>query len=230
MRCVNCNGFEIKYLLERKKVKNINLRIRQNGDVYVSAPNFVNESEIDDFVRLNASKIMNAKKRFAQMNKSLPEFKSGESVSVLGKKYKLKIMESNYFSFSFCGSVLCIEMKNCNDFESRRGAYDKVLRAVAEKEFPEIVNNCCFDFIKYHQSTPHLKIRKMKGQWGNCRSKSNVITLNSRLAAYDKKVIEFVVIHELCHFVQPNHSPDFYSLLSSVLPDWRVCYQVLKNK
>ena len=121
-------------------------------------------------------------------------------------------------------------VKNSAEFENRKCAYEKVLHAEAKRTFPEIIKKCYPAFADYCQAVPALKIRKMKGQWGNCRSKSNVITLNSRLAAYDEKVIEFVVLHEYCHFIHPDHSPAFYAELSAVMPEWRVYDKVLKNR
>ena len=77
---------------------------------------------------------------------------------------------------------------------------------------------------------PLIKIRKMKSQWGNCRAAKNVVTLNSRLAAYDEQIIKFVICHEFCHFTFQNHSKDFYALLGSVMPRWKEYDAVLKNK
>ncbi len=230
MRSVLFGNDEICYSLERKKVKNINLRIKQSGEVCVSAPRFVCTERIDSFVLQNAPKILAAKKRFEAAKAAAPQFVSGDSVSVLGKEYVLCVCEGSAFSFSFCQGELHMTVKNSTEFENRKCAYEKVLHAEAKKTFPEIIKKCYSAFADYCQAVPALKIRKMKGQWGNCRSKSNVITLNSRLAAYDEKVIEFVVLHEYCHFIHPDHSPAFYAELSAVMPEWSVYDKVLKNR
>ena len=230
MRSVLFGNDEICYSLERKKVKNINLRIKQSGEVCVSAPRFVCAERIDSFVLQNALKILAAIRRFEAAKAAAPQFVSGDSVSVLGKEYVLCVCEGSVFSFSFCQGELHMTVKNSAEFENRKCAYEKVLRAEAKRTFPEIIKKCYPAFADYCQAVPTLKIRKMKGQWGNCRSKSNVITLNSRLAAYDEKVIEFVVFHEYCHFIHPDHSPAFYAELSAVMPEWRVYDKVLKNR
>lgn len=67
---------------------------------------------------------------------------------------------------------------------------------------------------------PQLKIRKMKSRWGSCHSQKGVITLNSQLMAAPQPCVEYVILHELCHFLQPNHSQRFYALLSRIMPDW----------
>ena len=73
MRSVLFGNNEICYSLERKKVKNINLRIKQSGEVYVSAPRFVCTERIDSFVLQNAPKILAAKKRFEAANAAICE-------------------------------------------------------------------------------------------------------------------------------------------------------------
>ncbi|MEG2396279.1 MAG: M48 family metallopeptidase, partial [Oscillospiraceae bacterium] len=66
-----------------------------------------------------------------------------------------------------------------------------------------------------------IKIRKMKSRWGSCQPKTGIVTLNSQLINAPIGCIEYVVLHELCHFVQPNHSKDFYSLVSAIMPDYK---------
>lgn len=101
MRSVLFGNDEICYSLERKKVKNINLRIKQSGEVYVSAPRFVCTERIDSFVLQNAPKILAAKKRFEAAKAAAPQFVSGNSVSVLGKEYVLCVARAVRFLSPF---------------------------------------------------------------------------------------------------------------------------------
>ncbi len=71
--------------------------------------------------------------------------------------------------------------------------------------------------LKKGMDKPLLKIRKMKTLWGSFSSKGG-ITLNRELIKAPRECIEYVVIHELCHLLHPNHVPGFYSLLSSLSP------------
>lgn len=148
MRSVLFGNDEICYSLERKKVKNINLRIKQSGEVYVSAPLFVCTERIDSFVLQNAPKILAAKKRFEAAKAAAPQFVSGDSVSVLGKEYALCVCEGSAFSFSFCQGELHMTVKNSAEFENRKCAYEKVLHAEAKRTFPELSKN----------AIPHLPI------------------------------------------------------------------------
>jgi len=74
---------------------------------------------------------------------------------------------------------------------------------------------------KYGVEKPFLRIRDMETRWGSCLTKKCVVTLNKRLLEAPRNCIEYVVMHELCHFLHPNHSKQFYSFLSMLMPDWK---------
>ena len=68
----------------------------------------------------------------------------------------------------------------------------------------------------------------MKSRWGSCLPGKGTITLNLRLMAYPLSCVEYVVLHELCHFVHPNHSPAFHALMTALMPDWKQRRQQLQ--
>lgn len=84
-------------------------------------------------------------------------------------------------------------------------------------------------FAAYDIPIPKLRFRKMKGSWGNCRKKTADITYNKLLKLVPAELQEYVVAHELSHLVESNHSPAFYRVLSSVLPDHRSRERKLKE-
>jgi hypothetical protein len=61
----------------------------------------------------------------------------------------------------------------------------------------------------------------MKSRWGSCTTSRNII-INAHLIKAPKKCIEYVIIHEMCHLKQPNHSKAFYNLQSKLMPDWKI--------
>ena len=68
---------------------------------------------------------------------------------------------------------------------------------------------------------PELKIRYMTARWGSCQPQKGIITLNSQLIEKPRRCMEYVVLHEFAHFIHPNHSKDFYTLVESLMPDWK---------
>ena len=76
---------------------------------------------------------------------------------------------------------------------------------------------------------PNLKIRKMTSRWGVCNIKNHNITLNYQLSKYDICCLDYVIVHELSHFIHPNHSRDFWNLVDKYYPDYKKCRKMLKE-
>lgn len=175
-RRVQAQGWEIEYQLERKAVKNWNLRIRRDGSVYLSAPRGVPAAQLDEFVRSKAQYIRKAQDHFQEVQAR----------------------------------------------ETRPRLHD-------ESVFQEILDQLYPLLAPYGVAYPQLRLREMKSRWGSCLVYKQTITLNTNLLTCSRRCIEYVVLHELCHFVHPNHSPRFYELLSSFLPDWKQRRQELNE-
>lgn len=67
----------------------------------------------------------------------------------------------------------------------------------------------------------HLVYRNMKSRWGSCQPSTGRVCINTRLALYPPECLEYVVVHELCHFLEPNHGKGFHDLMTRVMPDWK---------
>lgn len=65
-----------------------------------------------------------------------------------------------------------------------------------------------------------IAYRNMKSRWGSCQPETGRICFNIRLALYPPECLEYVVVHELCHFLEPNHGSGFHALMDRVMPDW----------
>ena len=76
---------------------------------------------------------------------------------------------------------------------------------------------------------PNLKIRKMTSRWGVCNIKNHNVTLNLELSKYDIIALDYVIVHELSHFIYPNHSKYFWSLVSKYYPNYKEVRKMLKN-
>ena len=76
---------------------------------------------------------------------------------------------------------------------------------------------------------PSLTIRNMKTRWGVCNVKTKRITLNLSLIKKDIKYLDYVIVHELSHLVHPNHSKDFWNLVSLLIPDYKKIRKELNN-
>ena len=76
---------------------------------------------------------------------------------------------------------------------------------------------------------PTLKVRDMRTRWGSCHPAKRQITLAARLALQPPAAVEYVVVHEYCHFVHPDHQAGFWALVGSILPDYKARRALLRN-
>lgn len=223
-RTITAKGREITYYLERKPVKNLNLRIRKDGSVWVSADESIPCEEIDAFVVSKALYILNAVDRFHEMAQYRPQPKqyvSGETFSIQGRSLRLKVTPSARDSISSDGIYIHLQVKDLHDFERKRRITSRFLDQQCRLIFNDVMDELYPAFQKYGVQRPALRIRDMETRWGSCLAKKGIITLNKRLLEAPRNCIEYVVIHELCHLIHPNHSKQFYTFLTMLMPDWK---------
>ncbi|MDE5604548.1 MAG: M48 family metallopeptidase [Eubacterium sp.] len=229
MESIEFKERKIEYSLIRKNVKNINLRVKRDGAVVVSASPLVPKAVINRFVAENGDKILSSIDKMNARNSAL-SLEEGGIVKLLGKSYNLILEENTENSYFISEDDITFYLTDINNSEIKQNIYHTLLVNTANVLFPKLIEECYPPFKTVCNAVPSLKIKDLKSQWGNCYHKRNLITLNLRLAVYDLNVIKSVVYHEYCHFVHQNHSKDFYNLLSSVCPNWKECDKVLKNK
>ncbi len=222
---------EIVFTLEIKDIKNINLRIRHNGEVYVSAPINASKDTIDSFVMRKSKYIRNAIDSFRQndISKYDMQYISGENVTFLGKNIRIKVKKDTEEYVSYDGIFICIHVKRPDYYNCKKNLFNNWLNEQCDKIFSEIIKDIHERFAHYNVPMPELRLRNMTSRWGSCLPNKGIITLNKRLIEAPKNCIEYVVYHELCHFIHPNHSKQFYSLLQIMLPDWKNHKQILEN-
>ena len=223
-RSVVVENREICYQLERKNVKNLNLRVRKDGSVFVSANEMVPCEEIDLFIHSKASYILKAIDHFREMAQYKPQPKqyvSGETFYIQGRGLRLQVSQAKKDAISSDGIYIFLEVKDINDIEKKQRIVTRFLDQECKTIFSEIMEELYPLVKKYGIEKPALRIRDMETRWGSCLTKKGIITLNKRLLESPRNCIEYVVMHELCHLIHPNHSKTFYTFLSMLMPDWK---------
>lgn len=223
-RTIQIDGIPLHYSLERKNVKNLNLHVRRDGSVYVSANNAVPEEKIDEFLLSKGTFIRNAQNKFMEQEhyKPLPkQYVSGETFYIQGRALRLKVSQSTKEKILSDGVYLLLEVKDPQNFTQKERLVKKYLDRQCKTVFGEIVDKMYPVFQKYGVAPPILRIRNMDTRWGSCLPGKGIITLNKRLLEAPRNCIEYVVMHEFCHFIHPNHSKHFYDFLSMLMPDWK---------
>lgn len=217
-------GAPLRYLLEQKPVKNLNLRIRRDGSVFVSAHPAISIERIDAFVAGKGGYIRSAQKRFQEMAQYAPkpkQYVSGETFYLLGRGVRLSVEKNVRDTIFNDGVYLHLQTKDPDDFSKKQRLVTAYLDEQCHTVFSEILSEIYPIFQKYGISMPALRIRSMETRWGSCLAQKGIITLNKRLLEAPRHCIEYVVMHELCHFLHPDHSKRFYAFLTTLMPDWR---------
>ncbi len=223
-RTVLYENNEIRYLLEQKQVKNLNLRIHKDCMVYVSANPAIPAEKVDEFVVSKGAYICSSQRKFREMAQYAPQPKqyvSGETFYLLGRGVRLKVEKNLRDTISSDGIYLHLCVKDTEDFVKKQKMVTRYLDEQCRTVFGEIILETYPVFQKYGVPMPTLRIRDMETRWGSCLAKKRIITLNKRLLEAPRNCIEYVVMHEFCHFIHPNHSKQFYSFLTMIMPDWR---------
>jgi predicted metal-dependent hydrolase len=189
-----------------------------NGDVKVSAPIFVSDAEIIDFVKSKKEWILKKQKYILENDIKAPlKYDNGEKHLLWGKEYSMQLISNRNVKHAFINeNTLYLPIPKRSTIEKRKNILDEHYRAELKHALPEALDKCC----KIVGKTPtDIKVRKMKN-WGNC-NQNGVITLNLNLAKKRPICLEYVLIHELCHLIEFNHGKKFKKLMDKFCPNWK---------
>lgn len=217
-------GHAIRFELKRKNVRNINLNLKPDMTVMVSANERVPIEVIQDFVKSKASWIMKNTSYFDNAKSEggkEKEYVSGETFKYLGRQIRLKVMDGTYDDIRYSRGYLQLMVKDEASVTKKEVLVQQWFRERANKVFYEVLDKSFPIIEKYGVKKPVIKIRSMKARWGSCVKDKSIIILNSELIKAPKYCIEYVVLHELVHFIYSNHSTDFFGFLASLMPDWQ---------
>lgn len=232
IKTIDLHDRVISYNLERKNVKNINLRIKADQSVYVSANSNVSEDIIEDFLHSKADYILKALDHYADIAKYEPkpkQFIDGESFRLLGHDLRLKVVGGKRNSVESDESYLTLTVKDPANFKMKQSTMDKWMKSRCEAILFAVCESVYPKFQKYGVEFPELRFRNMVSRWGSCQPKRKVLTFNISLIEAPPACIEYVVVHEFTHFLQPNHSKKFYSQLAMFMPDWKERKMILEK-
>ncbi len=178
LRVVDTPGGALTYILIKKRIKNLNLRIGRDGQAVVSVPMSCPASRADQFVREKSGWIARVTRLQEAARPELPP-------------------------------------------EPDRETCRQLLKEALDQVYPLIQ--------PLGVAYPQLKLRRMKSQWGNCHWNQGYITLNVALVRCPEHLRRYVALHELVHFLQPNHGEQFYAIMDALMPQWKRYRKELKQ-
>ncbi|MED4891036.1 MULTISPECIES: YgjP family zinc-dependent metalloprotease [Heyndrickxia] len=213
----------IDFVVKRKKVKNVNLNIKPDMTIEVTANDRVPLDFICDFVKTKGAWILKNVKTFQDIQpyrQSEREYVSGETFKYLGKQYRLRVMQEEEEKVKYFRGFIYLYVKDTENVNRKAKLIDEWYREKAQKTFHESLAKMFPLVQKYGVDKPNMDLRSMKARWGSALTEKNTILLNTDLIKAPKYCIDYVVLHELIHFKYNDHSDNFYKMLYSLMPDW----------
>lgn len=225
------NEIELEYKIERKNIKNLNLKVKPNKKVSISVPIEYPDEKIKEFILKKFEWIeKNINTNYDNAKENI-NFKSGETIFLLGKQYKLLIKPDLFNIIELKGKMLIIHIKEkyIDSYKYISKIYEKWLKDYSYAIIYEVLENY-ISKVNINIDFPELEIRKMEKRWGSCIRKTNKIIVNSRLIKTPICCIEYVILHELTHFKYINHDKNFYNFINIYMPDWKKRKEILDEE
>ena len=203
-----------------KPIKHCYLRIRSNGHVEISSSPHKKPAELEDLIRRCYPKL---KQKLNKIQGVLQKKITPESnLSLLGVNYPIQqqigLTADN--SIRIVDGMCQISLRSASSLEDQKILIEKFYQQTAAKFFTELLQQRFTYFAKRGYSLPRLSIKTMRTRWGSYSLQTHRIHLNRALIQLERSLIDYVVVHELCHLVEQNHSSRFYALMSDFLPNW----------
>lgn len=208
---IQLGKYEVPLEIIRKKNKNIYFRFNEEGILVVTCNRFVSEKELRNLI------VQNEKSLLRMYEKYMKELEKAKQFYYLGKPYTLV----------YDGNVKEVEIKENFIYAKDSKKLEQWQKKECLKIFEERINVLLQHFSNLPLFT--LKIRKMKTRWGVNNVTKRIITLNSELLRKDVDLIDYVIIHELCHFYEANHSSKFWYQVSLRYPDYKMARKRLRD-
>ena len=219
------------YEVHRKKVKNINLRIRPNMEIYISAPMNLHSDYIENFIRSKEKWIKQVLQKIeeAKQNQLPSQYLSGEKHKYLGKEYELEVKQGNSNRVSIKeGKIILTVISNIfENSDEKKKVMEKWYFENAQKVFVNAIQKW-LEILD--ESIEKLSIKPMKSRWGSCNYVKRYINLNTELIKRTQFEIEYVVLHELTHLKYPNHGKGFYRYIENYMPNYKIAEKMLNAK
>lgn len=212
---------KIQIKVQFKKIKNMYIRVYPpDGEVVVTAPELMTMDQIQKNLSVHkkwlSKKVLKFKsmKTLLDKQEALPEY-----LHVWGKLHKIVYREGqNKNSISMERSRINVYMRRGFDLEKKKKLlYDWTRRQLIEEA--QVLLTKWENRIGVQVN--RLQARKMKTRWGSCNIRKKKINLNTALFVLDKEALEYVLVHEMVHLIEPSHNHNFKTLMTAFLPDWK---------
>lgn len=216
-------------VIERKKIKNVVLKVEENHILKVSANPLVDEKKIIEWIESKKDWIIQASKRKEDFHKKTKPLDFDlKKALYFGKIMDLEIVSSSTDELSIKGNRLIFKTKQ-KTIEKIQEAYELELRKILNRKINE--RRITYDQLlnDYRLPLPTITIRKMTSKWGSCMPTKAKVTINFMLVYYPIECLDYVLLHEFVHMIVPNHSKRFYQIIENKMPNYKIIQKILQG-
>lgn len=224
---IELDGISIEVI--RKNIRNIHLRVYpRTGIARISAPHRMNFDDIKSFAAAKRNWIRNHLQKIQEQSHIPPlEFIDGEGHYLWGRRLELKVMEKKSApTVEVYPDQIVLQIRPVSERTTRKAILYAWYRNSVMEAAPALVK-------KWEPlmgvKVKKIHVQKMKTRWGSCNTRSRQIRLNSELARKPQECLEYVIVHEMVHLLEPSHNQRFYALMGHYLPQWKHYKQILNN-
>lgn len=213
----------IPFQLMRRPRATLAIEVHPDGQVHVIAPENADLEQINAKIIKRAAWILKQQQEFRSYPPPLAtrEFVSGETYRYLGRQYRLKVIETNEERTRLWRAHIEVRTRQPGNREHvgrhLRNWFRHNARRVFQERYEYSRKLAASHGIRHSGG---FRLLRMEKRWGSCTAEGK-LQLNPALIAAGKDCIDYVIVHELVHTVEHNHGPDFYRLLTAILPDWQ---------
>lgn len=223
---IEIDNYQFIYYVVRSKRRTMVLNFDESGHFIVHTNNYMPISKIEEFIKDKIEVILKKQAKVLKQHYIQYSGISDEKFYYLGEAYDLVLVKSNNYDVKFKDRQMLVYYEE----------YEKIERTILnfmKKETLRLskisLNNYAKILEDYHLSEPELSVRFNKTRWGSCTPAKNSIRMNAYLIHYPLGFLESVVIHELAHLVQPNHSKKFYQVIEYYEPEYKEKHQLVSK-
>jgi predicted metal-dependent hydrolase len=206
---------DINYNLKKSNRKTISIYVERNGEITIIVPEQISQSKLDSIIESKRYWIYKALVEQQELNKTRVhrELIDGEGYLFLGKSYKLKIENNLPKPVTLNGDYFLIDEGVVHNAKNH---FINFYRENGKDILSQRVN---YFKDKLGVSPDGIRVMELKNRWAS-KSPNNSLNFHWKTVMAPLTIVDYVIVHELAHFIKPTHNTEFWGLVSSVIPDY----------
>ncbi len=227
---IHLGNTEFKVEIERKKIKNMYLRIPKKNHLMITAHPSVVEENIMKFIQTKQKWILEANEKLqARLEAQENDGTKHSSIRIWGKKRLLHVQigKQNYLKID--EEQVTLQTQSC-DPQAIQHTFEQLAKKELQRTCEQMRPKLDAIMDSYHLAHPSISFRTMTSKWGSCTPAKAKINMNVKLIYYPIECLYYVLLHEYVHMIVPNHSKRFWDVVAYHMPNYQQVRQILREK